>query len=235
MIDAGGIVASLTLRADEFFTTLKTAEGKMEGFQSKMDKVGEKMGSIGTKMTAGITLPLVGVATAALKVGMDFEAGMSNVAALSGATGQDLKDLENIAREMGSSTKFSAKEASEGLEYMALAGWDTEQMMAGLEPALKLAGAAGMELGRATDIVTDTMSMFGMEAEEATKMTDMLAYAQANSNTNIDQLGEALVNAGSGAKAMGYDMADTTAILGLFADQGLKGGKAGKMEYCLAS
>ena len=100
-------------------------------------------------------------------------------------------------------------------------------MAAGLEPSLKLAGAAGMDLALATDIVTDTMSMFGMEASEATKMTDMLAYAQANSNTDVQQLGEALKYCGASANAMGYDLADTTALLGTFADQGLKGSSAG--------
>lgn len=100
-------------------------------------------------------------------------------------------------------------------------------MAEGLEPALKLAGAAGMDLALATDIVTDTMSMFGMEASEATKMTDMLAYAQANSNTDVQQLGEALKYCGASANAMGYDLADTTALLGTFADQGLKGSSAG--------
>lgn len=100
-------------------------------------------------------------------------------------------------------------------------------MAAGLEPSLKLAGASGMDLALATDIVTDTMSMFGMEASEATKMTDMLAYAQANSNTDVQQLGEALKYCGASANAMGYDLADTTALLGIFADQGLKGSSAG--------
>jgi TP901 family phage tail tape measure protein len=108
-----------------------------------------------------------------------------------------------------------------------LAGWDAQQMAAGLEPSLKLAGAAGMDLAQTTDIVTDTMSMFGMQANEATKMTDMLAYAQANSNTDVQQLGEALKYCGASANAMGYDLADTTALLGTFADQGLKGSSAG--------
>lgn len=100
-------------------------------------------------------------------------------------------------------------------------------MASGLEPSLKLAGAAGMDLALTTDIVTDTMSMFGMKANEATKMTDMLAYAQANSNTDVQQLGEALKYCGASANAMGYDLADTTALLGTFADQGLKGSSAG--------
>ncbi|MBP3932217.1 MAG: phage tail tape measure protein, partial [Peptostreptococcaceae bacterium] len=146
---------------------------------------------------------------------------------LSGATGDDLKMLEEEAKRMGATTKYSATESADALSYMALAGWDAEQMAAGLEPSLKLAGASGMQLAECTDIVTDTMSMFGMKASEATKMTDMLAYAQANSNTDVQQLGEALKYCGASANAMGYDLADTTALLGTFADQGLKGSSAG--------
>lgn len=227
MIGLGNIQGILSLNAQGYMTTLKTAKKETENFKNQMGGIGDKMTTVGKGMTAGLTVPILGIGATALKGSMDFEAGMSNVQALSGATGDDLQALENIAREMGSKTKYSAKEASEGLEYMALAGWDTEQMIAGLEPSLKLAGAANMDLGQSTDIVTDTMSMFGMEAQEATKMTDMLAYAQANSNTDVAMLGEALKYAGASANAMGYDMADTTAILGLFADQGLKGSAAG--------
>ena len=226
-MNVGGISAFLDLDTGKFNTKLQGAQKDIDSFAGKMGSAGQKISAVGSTMTKGVTLPLVGVGTAALKVGMDFEAGMSEVAALSGATGSDLAKLEGVAREMGATTKYSATEASEALKYMALAGWDTEQMAAGLGPSLYLAGAAGMELGTATDIVTDTMSMFGMEAQEATKMTDMLAYAQANSNTDVEQLGEALKYSGAAANAMGYDLADTVAILGTFADQGLKGSAAG--------
>lgn len=226
-IDAGSIYSALELKADGFFKTLNKADRETDKFKSKLEEHEKRMDKLGSSLTRKVSLPLAGVGIAAIKVGADFEEGMSNVEALSGATGKDLQALEDIARKMGAGTKYSAKEASEGLQYMALAGWNTEQMIAGLEPALLLAGAAGMELGTATDIMTDTMSMFGMEAEEATKMTDMLAYAQANSNTDVEQLGEALKYSGAAANAMGYDLADTAAILGVFADQGLKGSAAG--------
>ena len=119
-------------------------------------------------------------------------------------------------------------EAAEGLQYFALAGWSADEMSAALEPTLKLAGAAGMQLGTTCDIVSDTMSMFGIEANQAAKMTDILAYAQANSNTSVEELGEALKYCGASSNAMGYDLADTAGILGKFADQGLKGSAAGE-------
>lgn len=233
-INVGTAVGYLDLDTSKFKAGLKDAQSTLSEFANSSNNAGtrfEALGSslktVGSTITTAVSLPLLALGAGAIKTASDFEAGMSKVSALSGATGDDLKMLEDKAREMGASTKYSATESAEALSYMALAGWDAEQMAAGLEPSLKLAGAAGMELSLATDIVTDTMSMFGMQASEATKMTDMLAYAQANSNTDVQQLGEALKYCGASANAMGYDLADTTALLGVFADQGLKGSSAG--------
>ncbi len=233
-VNVGTAVGYLDLDASKFKAGLKDAQSTLSEFTNSSNNAGtrfEALGSslktVGSAITTAVSLPLLALGAGAIKTASDFEAGMSKVSALSGATGDDLKMLEEKAREMGSTTKYSATESAEALSYMALAGWDAEQMAAGLEPSLKLTGAAGMDLALATDIVTDTMSMFGMEASEATKMTDMLAYAQANSNTDVQQLGEALKYCGASANAMGYDLADTTALLGTFADQGLKGSSAG--------
>ena len=233
-VNVGTAVGYLDLDASKFKAGLKDAQSTLSEFTNQSNNAGtrfEALGSslktVGSTITTAVSLPLLALGAGAIKTASDFEAGMSKVSALSGATGDDLKMLEDKAREMGASTKYSATESAEALSYMALAGWDAEQMAAGLEPSLKLAGAAGMDLALATDIVTDTMSMFGMQASEATKMTDMLAYAQANSNTDVQQLGEALKYCGASANAMGYDLADTTALLGTFADQGLKGSSAG--------
>lgn len=233
-INVGTAVGYLDLDASKFKAGLKDAQSTLSEFTNQSNNAGtrfEALGSslktVGSTITTAVSLPLLALGAGAIKTASDFEAGMSKVSALSGATGDDLKMLEDKAREMGASTKYSATESAEALSYMALAGWDAEQMAAGLEPSLKLAGASGMDLALATDIVTDTMSMFGMQASEATKMTDMLAYAQANSNTDVQQLGEALKYCGASANAMGYDLADTTALLGIFADQSLKGSSAG--------
>ena len=233
-INAGTVVGYLDLDASKFKSGLKDAQSTLKEFTNNSNSAGTRFQALGSSLktvgrtiTTAVSLPLLAVGAGAIKTAADFEAGMSKVAALSGATGDDLKMLEEEAKRMGATTKYSATESADALSYMALAGWDAEQMAAGLEPALKLAGAAGMDLALTTDIVTDTMSMFGMEASEATKMTDMLAYAQANSNTDVQQLGEALKYCGASANAMGYDLADTTALLGTFADQGLKGSSAG--------
>ena len=233
-INAGTVVGYLDLDASKFKSGLKDAQSTLKEFTNNSNSAGTRFQALGSSLktvgrtiTTAVSLPLLAVGAGAIKTAADFEAGMSKVAALSGATGDDLKMLEDIAKEMGATTKYSATESADALSYMALAGWDAEQMAAGLEPSLKLAGASGMQLAECTDIVTDTMSMFGMKASEATKMTDMLAYAQANSNTDVQQLGEALKYCGASANAMGYDLADTTALLGTFADQGLKGSSAG--------
>ena len=233
-VNIGSAIGYLDLDIKGFRNGIKVATQQLDIFNNNTATSGQKikalsgaMNDIGSNLTKFISVPLLGIGALSIKTAGDFEAGMSKVSALSGATGSDLKMLENKAKEMGATTKFSATEASDALSYMALAGWDAEQMASGLEPALKLAGAAGMDLALTTDIVTDTMSMFGMKATEATKMTDMLAYAQSNSNTDVQQLGEALKYCGASANAMGYDLADTTALLGTFADQGLKGSSAG--------
>ena len=233
-INVGSAVAYLELDTSKFQAGLKNAISSLNQVNNstgttteKFKSLGNGIKGVGSTLTLA-TVPLTAFGAGAIKTASDFQAGMSKVQALSGATSEDMKKLEAKAREMGSTTKFSATEASEGLSYMALAGWDTEQMIEGLEPALKLAGAAGMELGLTCDIVTDTMSMFGMKADEAAKMTDILAYAQANSNTSVQQLGEALKYCGASSNAMGYDLADTAGILGKFADQGLKGSAAGE-------
>lgn len=233
-VNVGTAVGYLDLDTSKFKAGLKTAQSSLSEFTNQSNNAGtrfEALGSslktVGSIITTTVSLPLLALGAGAIKTASDFEAGMSKVSALSGATGDDLKMLEDKAREMGSTTKYSATEASEALSYMALSGWNAEQMAEGLEPSLKLAGASGMQLAECTNIVTDTMSMFGMKAKEATKMTDMLAYAQANSNTDVQQLGEALKYCGASANAMGYDLADTTALLGVFGDQGLKGSAAG--------
>ena len=233
-INVGSAVAYLELDTSKFQAGLKNAISSLNQVNNstgttteKFKNLGNGIKGVGSTLTLA-TAPLTAFGAGAIKTASDFQAGMSKVQALSNASADDMKKLEKVARDVGATTKYSATEAAEGLSYMALAGWDADQMAAGLEPALKLAGAAGMDLGLTCDIVTDTMSMFGMKADEAAKMTDILAYAQANSNTSVQQLGEALKYCGASSNAMGYDLADTAGILGKFADQGLKGSAAGE-------
>ncbi|MCD7856848.1 MAG: phage tail tape measure protein [Clostridiales bacterium] len=157
----------------------------------------------------------------------DFEAEMSKVSALSGATGDDLEALTDITEEMGATTSYTATEAAEALSYMALAGWDTEDMLEGLEPILNLAASSAMDLGEASDIVTDYLTAFGLSASDAADFVDMMAYAQANSNTTTEALGEAYKNCAATMSSMGVSAEDTTAVLMTMANAGVKGGEAG--------
>lgn len=166
-------------------------------------------------------------AKAVIDLGTEFTASLSNVAALSGASAKELANLEATAKELGRSTIFSAKDVSDAFGYMSLAGWDTSQMLEGIDGVLNLAAASGMDLAAASDMVTDYLSAFGLEASDAAGMVDMLAYAQANSNTTTKQLGDAFGNSAAQMHTAGQSMETTTAILEAFANQGMKGSEAG--------
>ena len=162
-----------------------------------------------------------------LNTGIEFDAQMSKVSALSGATGDELEKLRDTAKEMGATTQYTATEAGQGLEYMALAGWDSEQMVKGLPAVLNLAAAASMDLGTASDIVTDDLTAFGMAAEDAAHFSDVLAATSTSSNTDVEQMGEAFKYVASTAGALGYSVEDTSIAVGLMANAGIKGSQAG--------
>ena len=193
----------------------------------KLKDAGQKMTDVGKNLTMKVTAPVLAIGAAATKLGMDFEAAMSEVGAISGATGEDLAKLEALAKEMGATTKFSASEAAEGLKYMAMAGWDTQQMLAGLPGVLNLAAASGESLGTVSDIVTDAMTAFGMEAARAAEFADILAAASSNANTNVGMLGESFKYVAPVAGALGYEAKDVAIGLGLMANAGIKASQAG--------
>ena len=160
-------------------------------------------------------------------LGKEFTATMSEVQAISGATEQELAILESTAREFGSTTVFSASEAADALKYMSLAGWDVEESTSALGGVLDLAAASGMGLAEASDMVTDYLSAFGMEADRSAYFADMLAYAQSNSNTTAEQLGDAYKNCAANLNAAGQDIETTTSFMEAMANQGYKGSEAG--------
>lgn len=182
-------------------------------------------------LAAGGISAAIGKAKEAAKeiiaTGEAYETSMSKVAALSGATGSDLDALSAKAREMGATTTFSASESADALGYMALAGWDTHSMIAGLPGVLSLAQAGEMDLAAASDLVTDYLSAFNMTAEDTGRMVDVLAYAQANANTTTEGLGNAFKNCAANANAAGLDVETTSAAISMMANQGLKGSEAG--------
>ncbi len=226
-MEVGRVWAAIDLKTEDFKAGLDKARSGLEGLDSKMKDIGKGMGKVGKVLTAGITAPIVAIGAIATKTGMDFEAAMSEVGAISGATGDDLKALEDMAKEMGRTTKFSASEAAEGLKYMAMAGWDTQQQLDGLPGVLNLAAASGEDLGTVSDIVTDAMTAFGMEAAQAGEFADVLAAAASNSNTNVSMLGESFKYVAPVAGALGFEAKDAATALGLMANAGIKGSQAG--------
>lgn len=187
-------------------------------------------GALAGLVAGGVTMAagaLGDLASNVVEVGQEFSSSMSNVSALSGATGEDLAQLESLAREMGATTTFSASQAADALGYMALAGWDTTEMTAGLAPVLQLAQAGSMDLAAASDLCTDYLSAFSMGADETQRMVDVLAYAQGNANTTTEGLGMAFKNCAANCNAAGMDVETTTAAISMLANQGLKGSEAG--------
>ena len=195
--------------------------------QSGLQGVGSAMTGAGKKLTTAVTVPVVALGTAAVKTTSKFDESMSKVQALSGATAKDFQTLRQKAKDMGATTRYSASEAADALGYMALAGWDTNQMVSGLDGVLNLAAASDMDLAQASDMVTDYLSAFGLEAKDAAKMADQMAYAQAHSNTSTQQLGDAFGNCAATMASGGQTMETTTALLEAMANQGTKGSEAG--------
>jgi phage-related minor tail protein len=192
----------------------------------KISKVGDKITGVGEAL-----MPISGAAvagfTAAIKTTADFESQMSKVEALSGSTAEQMTELEAKAREMGASTKFSATEAGQAFEYMALAGWKAEDMTAGISGIMSLAAASGEDLATVSDIVTDALTAFGQSAEDAGHFADVLAAASSNANTTVSMMGESFKYVAPLAGSLGYSVDDVAIALGLMANSGIKASQAG--------
>lgn len=167
------------------------------------------------------------LAKEALHVGMDFESSMSKVAAVSGANAEELQQLTDKAKEMGENTKFSATESAEAFNYMAMAGWKTEEMLSGIEGIMNLAAASGADLATTSDIVTDALTAMGYKATDAGRLADVMASAASNANTNVEMMGSTFQYVAPLIGALGMSMEDTAVAIGLMANAGIKGDKAG--------
>lgn len=190
-----------------------------------------KVASAGLK---GVGVAIAGVATAvgglsltAIKVGSDFEKNMSKVQAISGATGKELEALTEKAKQMGAKTKFSAGESAQAFQYMAMAGWKTGDMLNGIEGIMNLAAASGEDLAMVSDIVTDALTAFGLQAKDSAHFADVLAKASSNSNTNVGLMGYTFQYVAPVAGALGYSIEDCAVAIGLMANAGIKGEKSG--------
>lgn len=240
--EAGVNTTQLTAETTRLETEVDKLKDQQIDLKKTMDEAGEGAKGFGEKSveafdavesvlaTAGIAKALGEIKDAymdCINTAGDFEASMSNVEALSGASGNELEALSDKAKEMGATTKFTAGESADALSYMALAGWNTQSMLEGISPVLNLAAAANMDLAQASDIVTDYLTAFGLKASDTTHFVDVMAYAMAHSNTDVIQLGEAYKACASTATSLGYSVEETTAVLATMANAGVKGGEAG--------
>ena len=200
---------------------------KIAAVGEDLKNLGDKISGVGTTLTKTVTAPIVGLGTMAVKTAADFDTAMSQVGAVSGATGKDLDALRDKAREMGSKTKFSASEAAEAMNYMAMAGWKTSDMLSGIEGIMNLAAASGEDLATTSDIVTDALTAFGLTAADSGHFADILAAASSNANTNVSMMGETFKYCAPIAGALGFSAEDTAEAIGLMGNAGIKSTQAG--------
>ena len=222
IIETENELKRLTTEANNSHTALE----KMGVLGETLQSAGDKISGVGQKLlpvTAGVTA----LGTIAVKTGADFDSAMSKVAAVSGATGSEIDALREKAREMGSKTKFSASEAAEAMNYMAMAGWKTNDMLSGIEGIMNLAAASGEDLASTSDIVTDALTAFGLSASDSGHFADILAAASSNANTNVSMMGETFKYAAPVLGSLGYSAEDSAIAIGLMANAGIKSSQAG--------
>ena len=220
------LMATLGLDSSEY-------EKKMQDAEKKTEKMGGIVGKVaGTIKKAAIPVAIGAIGKSAIETGMTFESSMSQVAATMGMSSEEIKKgsksfemMKQAAKDAGSSTQFTASESAEALNYLALAGYDAETAVKTLPTVLNLAAAGGMDLAYASDLVTDSMSALGMETKDVTLFTDQLAKTSQKSNTNVSQLGEAILTVGGTAKNLAGGTVELNSQLAILADNGIKGAK----------
>ncbi len=241
-----GRISDLNGELQENKSRLNSAEQALEKFEDGEGKAGQGAINLGDLIKANVISDVImsglkkvadlmmncakkvlDFAKESITVGASFEAGMSQVSAISGATGDDLDRLTAKAQEMGAKTKFTATESAEAFKYMAIAGWRTEEMLDGISGVMNLAAASGEDLGRVSDIVTDNITALGLSSKDTDEFVNLLARTVTGTNTNVEQLGEAYKYCATTAGALGYEAKDVSLALGLMADSGLKGSQAG--------
>ncbi|GED71361.1 hypothetical protein BRE01_50630 [Brevibacillus reuszeri] len=218
------------LATEQQLNSLQASAAKMktdfEAVGKSIQGTGKQLSDVGGGFKK-VTQPIVDFGTSALKAGMEFEASMSEVKAITGATGSDFKALEEKAKELGKNTKFSATEAAEGLKGLADAGWSSQEMLSGIDGVMTLATASGESLAKASDVVTTSMKEFGLSASQSGQFVDVLAAASSQTHTSVAMLGESFKTVAPVAGALGYSAEDTAIALGLMSNAGIKAGEAG--------
>ncbi len=221
------------IETEQALRDLERQAGQSSVALQKIGAAGEKLQGVGSAIEGAgqklmpVTAAVGGLSAAAVKVAADFDSAMSQVAAVSGAAGKELDTLRDKAREMGSKTKFSASEAAEAMNYMAMAGWKTGDMLDGIEGIMNLAAASGEDLAATSDIVTDALTALGLSAADSGHFADILAAASSNANTNVSMMGETFKYCAPVAGALGFTVEDTAEAIGLMANAGIKSSQAG--------
>lgn len=218
--------------AKAYVKIIPTTDGIRAALTKELSGAGISAAGVtaGNLIASGIMSALSGIGSFvadSITAGAEFEKAMSEVKAISGATGDEFIALEEKAKQMGATTKFTASESAEAFKYMAMAGWGTEEMLNGIEGIMNLAAASGVDLAQTSDIVTDALTAFGLKAEDATHFADVLAATSANANTNVDLMGETFKYVAPVAGAMGYSIEDVALAIGLMANSAVKGSMAG--------
>lgn len=229
MAQSYSVTAVLSAVDKNFTSTMGRAQSALGGMQNMLGS-GLSFGvfsAIGTKAVNGVTGAMGGLIRTSWDAGTSFTESMSNVAAISGATGAQLASLEEKAKQMGSTTAFTASQAADAMSYMAMAGWKTEYILNGLDGIMNLAAASGEDLAATSDIVTDALTAFGKTADDSGHLADIMAAASANANTNVSMMGETFKYVAPVAGSLGYSMEDTSVAIGLMANSGIKGSQAG--------
>ena len=230
-----GKIVDVTLRlVDKMSSPLRTAGTYLQDNArqwmkagKQIERSGKAIAGVGANLTKTVTAPIAGIGVASVKLAADFEKGMSTVQSISGATGTDLEMLSKKAKEMGLKTKYSASESAEAFKYMAMAGWKAGEMADGIEGVMYLAGATGEDLAGTSDIVTDALTAFGMQAKDTNKFVDVLAQTANKSNTSVSMLGESFKYVAPVAGALKFNAQDVSTALGLMANSGIKASSAG--------
>ena len=240
--DLAGRISNLSSELRDNRTRLNEAEQAADGFDESLEDVGDEaesttsgglsaftvaLGNLAANVIADLVGKLKELATQTIEVGKSFDSSMSKVEAVSGASAEEVEKLRDKAKEMGATTKFSASDAADAFNYMAMAGWKTEDMLNGIEGVLNLAAASGADLATTSDIVTDALTAMGYSADDAGHLADVMAAASSNANTNVEMMGQTFKYAAPIVGALGYDMEDTAVAIGLMANAGIKADQAG--------
>ena len=233
-IDAGTVMAYMDMDLSPFSNKLSTAMSQLSTFAdnsenagTRIEALGSSLTSVGTSLTTGLTLPIVGIGTASVSAAASFEEAMSEVQALTGATGSEFDALSEQAQELGASTRYSATEASNAMSELASAGFTTSEIMSAMPGLLDLAASGNVDLATAAGIASSTLRGFGLEASETAHVSDVLAEAAARTNAGITDTGEAMKYIAPVASAMGISIEEVTAAIGLLSNAGIQGGQAG--------